>query len=187
MNTWKWSKPSANRDLTPGDLRRSWCGDQRNKVHSKSNALESSKTTPATLSTGETAVHTSVPGAKKSGDCCSQEHTLRDSESVYKTGFKCFLKTALQSKKMKKKISKNPNNHEDWAKYKRKIKCFSKLNIWLVAKVIWPLVRLLQKPSWMERWSELESGKPGSIFTSNKKSMQGVVHRPASAASPGDF
>lgn len=111
MNTWKWSKPSANRDLTPGDLRRSWCGDQRNKVHSKSNALESSKTTPATLSTGETAVHTSVPGAKKSGDCCSQEHTLRDSESVYKTGFKCFLKTALQSKKMKKKISKNPNHH----------------------------------------------------------------------------
>ena len=72
-------------------------------MHSESNAPESSKTTPATLSAGETAVHTTVPGAKKSGDCCSQEHTLRDSESVYKTVFKCFLKTALQSKKMKKK------------------------------------------------------------------------------------
>ena len=52
------------------DLKWSWCNNNRNKVHSKCNALESSWNHPVSQSLEELPFRKPFPGAKKVGDCC---------------------------------------------------------------------------------------------------------------------
>ena len=52
------------------DLKWSWCNNNRNKVHSKCNALESSWNHPISQSLEELPFRKPFPGAKKVGDCC---------------------------------------------------------------------------------------------------------------------
>ena len=55
-------------ELMPDDLRGSWCSNNRNKVHNKCNALESSpKHSPPWLSVEKLSSMTLVPGAQKAG------------------------------------------------------------------------------------------------------------------------
>ena len=60
-------------DLMPGDLRWSFCNNNRNKVHNKCNELESSTNhlSPA-RSVENLSSMKLVLGAKKVGDCCSR-------------------------------------------------------------------------------------------------------------------
>ena len=51
-------------DLMPSDLRWSWCND-RNKVHNKCNALESSENHPLNLVCGEIAFRETSPWCQK--------------------------------------------------------------------------------------------------------------------------
>ena len=57
-------------DLMPDDLRWNWCSNNRNKVHSKCNALESSQNHPPPQCVEKLPSTKLVPGAKKVGDCC---------------------------------------------------------------------------------------------------------------------
>ena len=52
------------------DLKWSWCNNNRNKVHSKCNALESSWNHPVSQSLEELSFRKPFLGAKKVGDCC---------------------------------------------------------------------------------------------------------------------
>ena len=57
-------------DLMPDDLKWSWCNKNRNEVHSKCNALESSWNHPISQSLEKLSFGKPFPGAKKVGDCC---------------------------------------------------------------------------------------------------------------------
>ena len=52
----------------PGDLRWSWCNNNRNKVHNKCNVFESSWNSYPPLAPGKLSSMKLVPGAKKIGD-----------------------------------------------------------------------------------------------------------------------
>ena len=61
----------------PDDLRWSWCNNNRNKVHNKCNALESSPNHPPSLSPWKKSSSTKpLPGAQKVGDRCDTGHNL---------------------------------------------------------------------------------------------------------------
>ena len=55
-------------NLMPGDLRWSWCNNNRNKVHNKCNVFESSWNSYPPLAPGKLSSMKLVPGAKKIGD-----------------------------------------------------------------------------------------------------------------------
>ena len=64
-------------DLMPDDLRWSRCNNNRNKVHNKCNALESSPNHPPSLSPWKKLSSTKpLPGAQKVGGCCDTGHNL---------------------------------------------------------------------------------------------------------------
>ena len=52
-------------DLMPDDLRWSWCSNNRNKVHSKCNKLESSPNHPSPLVCGKIIFHKTGPWRQK--------------------------------------------------------------------------------------------------------------------------
>ena len=77
-------------DLMPHDLRWSLCDNNRNKVNSKRNALESSSG-----SMEKYASMKLVPGAKKTGDCCIR--SLHCSDFLYPYSFLvCFDQSSLR-------------------------------------------------------------------------------------------
>ena len=58
--------------LMPGDLKWSWCNNNRNRVHNECNSLESSQNhpLPSPQSMEKLSSTKPVPGAKKAGNCC---------------------------------------------------------------------------------------------------------------------
>ena len=60
-------------ELMPDDLKWRWCNNNRNKVHNKCKALESSPKHPPPLSMEKLSSTKLVPGAKKVGYHCSSE------------------------------------------------------------------------------------------------------------------
>ena len=66
--------------LMADKLKWSWCTDKRNKVHNKSNELQSFQNYHSQPPSEEKLLSTElVPGAKKAGDCCPREHHARQS------------------------------------------------------------------------------------------------------------
>ena len=76
--TWIWGSSITGvhnlQDLTPDDLRWSWCNNNRNKVHNKWNVLELSwnHPLPHPWSVEKLSSTKPIPGAKTVGDCCSR-------------------------------------------------------------------------------------------------------------------
>ena len=76
----------------PDDLRYSWCNNNRNKMHNKCNALETSWNHPLPQSMEKLFSTKLVPGAKKSGDCCPKglEFLIQKARnSLLVSGFCC--------------------------------------------------------------------------------------------------
>ena len=97
------------RYLKPDDLRWSWRKNNRNKMHTKHNALESSSSyPPLPPSMEKMSFMKMVPGVKKFGDHCSrrQNHLQLRIMALYfyNQGFIKYLSNLLISKK--KKIAK---------------------------------------------------------------------------------
>ena len=68
-------------DLTPDDLRWSWCNNSGNKLHNKCDACELSLNHPPLLSVEKLSPTKTVPGTKKAGDRCSQDTHLGHTRS----------------------------------------------------------------------------------------------------------